>query len=295
MKDRSAIADSFRLLGQKQATGILRISFGRGVPEAVVRILDGKPLTAKYGNLKNNEVFDLLLCQGSAIKEIDFQSGSARANENRDVLRDIESVLAEESTNVNGCKARPYIFGLLHVTFPDGKSNALLQMLHDFRNHKDFLMRVTTTEKDVEAPLFQCVLFYRALKSKAVEYKSPLLAVNSLGPLFEIVQPLEEREAESLRGYLNNLLPHPQASHIPLDRFYAFASAVESMAYRRGPDRGDEARKIIFRMIKGSDDDNLSGAAVSAGDPSPGPLSASAEEAEPKAEPSDGTSDGLAR
>jgi hypothetical protein len=37
---------------------------------------------------------------------------------------------------------------------------------------------------------------------------------------------------------------------MPLERFYAFASAVESIAYKRGTEVGDEARRIIYRLIQ---------------------------------------------
>jgi hypothetical protein len=154
------------------------------------------------------------------------------------------------SKDVDQCGARPYIFGLLEVSFPEAGQNSLLQVFHEFSKHQDFLETVKPQPDDREAPLPQCLLIHRALQRSVVTYKNPLVALKSFRPLLEIVQPLEEKEAENLRGYMRSLLPHPRATHMPLERFYAFASAVESIAYRRGSEVGDEARRIIYRLIQ---------------------------------------------
>ena len=63
---------------------------------------------------------------------------------------------------------------------------------------------------------------------------------------------------------------------MPLERFYVYASAIESIAYRRGPTWGDECRKIIYQIIVDSEGDKGAGSApVPAGrGPRPKPLSA---------------------
>ncbi len=64
----------------------------------------------------------------------------------------------------------------------------------------------------------------------------------SLRSLLDIVQPLSEKESNNLRGYMRSLLPHPKATHMSIERFYAFASAIESIAQRRSSEVGDKAR-----------------------------------------------------
>lgn len=107
---------------------------------------------------------------------------------------------------------------------------------------------------DRQAPLFQCTLLRRALDRKTISYQTPMVPLTELRRLVDFVKPLEEKEKENLIAYRKSLLPHPHASHMPLERFYAFASAVESIAHRKGVDHGDECRKLIYQTIQGYND-----------------------------------------
>ncbi|MBX9687564.1 MAG: DUF4388 domain-containing protein [Candidatus Obscuribacterales bacterium] len=247
------IFNVMQFLSLEKVTGTLSVSFGRHIPDALVFFVSGKAAATEFGDLKAEQVFDMLLCQEYAVKEINFQPGR-EANYKEDTLiktPSLSGAMLNASKDVDQCGARPYIFGLLDVSFPEtGQVSSLLQTFHEFNKHKTFLEAIKAQEGDREAPLPQCQLLHRALQRNIVTYKSPLVALKSFRPLLEIVQPLEEKEAENLRGYMRSLLPHPRATHMPLERFYAFASAVESIAYRRGSEVGDEARRIIYRLIQ---------------------------------------------
>lgn len=246
------IFNVMQFLSLEKVTGTLSVSFGRHIPDALVFFVQGKAAATEFGEIKAEQVFDLLLCQEYAVKEINFAPGR-EANYKEDTLirtPNLSGAMLNASKDVDQCGARPYIFGLLEVNFRDAGQHPLLQVFHEFNKHEDELLKVKPGENDREAPLPQCALIYRALQKNAITYKNPLVALRSFRPLLEIVQPLEEKEAENLRGYMRSLLPHPRATHMPLERFYAFASAVESIAYKRGTEVGDEARRIIYRLIQ---------------------------------------------
>ena len=109
------------------------------------------------------------------------------------------------------------------------------------------------SEKDKSAPLPQCILIHRALARGTLTYQTPLIALRSLRTLLDIVQPLSEKEANNLRGYMRSLLPHPKATHMSIERFYAFASAIESLAQRRSSEVGDQARRAIHHLIQNTE------------------------------------------
>ncbi len=247
------IFNVMQFLSLEKVTGTLSVSFGRHIPDAQIFFVQGRAAASEFGDVKAEQVFDMLLCQEYAVKEINFAPGR-EANYKEDTLiktPSLSGAMLNSSKDVDQCAARPYIFGLLQVTFPDaGPIDSLLQVFHEFSKHKPFLETIKPEDTDREAPLPHCVLVHRALQRNVVTYKTPLVALKSFRPLLEIVQPLEEKEAENLRGYMRSLLPHPRATHMPLERFYAFASAVESIAYRRGSETGDEARRIIYRLIQ---------------------------------------------
>lgn len=246
------IFNVMQFLSLEKVTGTLSVSFGRHIPDALVFFVQGKAAATEFGEIKAEQVFDLLLCQEYAVKEINFAPGR-EANYKEDTLiktPQLSGAMLNASKDVDQCGARPYIFGLLELNFPESGQHPLLQVFHEFNKHKDVLEKVKPGESDREAPLPQCMLLYRALQRQVITYKNPLVALRSFRPLLEIVQPLEEKEAENLRGYMRSLLPHPRATHMPLERFYAFASAVESIAYKRGTEVGDEARRIIYRLIQ---------------------------------------------
>ena len=156
------------------------------------------------------------------------------------------------SKDVDKCESRPFIYGLLPLQAgPNGKrSDSLLKMLYEFPEWNDFLLTLPRGDNDKGAPLPQCVLIHRAISRGALIYQTPLVSLRSLRPLLEIVQPLSEKESNNLRGYMRSLLPHPRATHMSIERFYAFASAIESIAQRRSAEVGDRARRGIHQLIQ---------------------------------------------
>lgn len=247
------IFNVMQFLSLEKVTGTLSVSFGRHVPDSFIFFVAGKAAASEFGDLRGEQVLDLLLCQECAVKEINFAPGRETSynEESLITMGSLSAAMLNCSKEVDKCGARPFIFGPLPISLPEtGPVDSLLQVLHEFNKHKTFLESIKPNEQDKEAPLPQCMLLHRALSRNVVTYKAPLVTLKSFRPLLEIVQPLEEKEAQNLRGYMRSLLPHPRATHMPLERFYAFASAVESIAYRRSSEVGDEARRIIYRLIQ---------------------------------------------
>lgn len=248
------IFNVMQFLSLEKVTGILCISFGRHVPEVAVYFVSGSAATAEFGALIGDPVLDVLLCQEYAIKEINFAPGRiSRINDKALIVRaaSLSGAILQASKDVDTCQARSLIYGLMPVTFPElGRTDALLQVLYDFPRVKSYLESVPESEGDKQAPLKQCALLHRALSRNVVSYQTPLLPIKTLRQLLDVVQPLTEKELDNLRGYMRSLLPHPRATHMPIDRFYAFASAVESIAHRRGAEVGDQTRRIIYRLIQ---------------------------------------------
>lgn len=247
------IFNVMQFLSLEKVTGLLNISFGRNIPEVIVHFVAGKAAASEFGSLQGDTVLDLLLCQEYAVKEVNFAPGRESQFKEESVIRanSLSGAMLNASKDVDKCAARPFIFGLLPLQFPQsGPVDSMLHVLYDFGKHQDYLQTIKPNDSDKEAPLPQCVLIHRALSRNVVQYQTPLVPLKSFRPLLELVQPLEEKEADNLRGYMRSLLPHPRATHMPLERFYAFASAVESIAYRRGPEVGDEARKVIYKLIQ---------------------------------------------
>jgi len=243
-----------QFLSLEKVTGILSVSFGRHIPEVSIYFVSGKVATAEFGAILGDDVLDVLLCQEYAIKEVNFAPGRiTRINDKALIVRaaSLSGAILQASKDVDQCEARPLIYGLMPLHFPEsGRTDALLQVLFDFHHTRDFLAAVPEGEKDKEAPLPHCVLLHRALSRGAISYQTPLVPLKSLRTLLEAIQPLTDKETENLRGYMRSLLPHPRATHMPIDRFYAFASAVESIAHTRGPEVGDQSRRAIYRLIQ---------------------------------------------
>jgi hypothetical protein len=248
------IFNVMQFLSLERVTGILSLSFGRHIPEAAIYFVSGKAATAEFGAMVGDNVLDILLCQEYAIKEVNFAPGRvSRINDKALIVKasSLSGAILQASKDVDKCEARSLIFGLLPIYFPEaGRAEPLLQVLYDFNRSRDFLMSVPQSDGDKEAPLPQCVLIHRALSKNAISYQTPLIAIKSFRQLLEVIQPLTDKETENLRNYMRSLLPHPRATHMSIDRFYAFASAVESIAHRRGPEVGDQARRIIYRLIQ---------------------------------------------
>jgi hypothetical protein len=242
-----------QFLNLEKVTGILNVSWGRNIPEVLVHFVAGSAAAAEFGGLQGEKVFDVLLCQEYAVKEVNFTPTRSTSFKETAVIKtpSLSGAMLNASKDVDKCAARPYIFGLLPVAFPEaGTVDSLCHIWYEFDAYEPFLDSIKPAPGDKEAPLKECVLLHRALAHDVLVYQTPLISLKSMRPLLELIQPLEEPEAENLRGYMRSLLPHPRATHMPLERFYAFASAIEAIAYRRGTEPGDEARRIIYRLIQ---------------------------------------------
>jgi hypothetical protein len=73
--------------------------------------------------------------------------------------------------------------------------------------------------------------------------------LKSLRAVLELLQPLEPQAAADLRTCMRSVLSDPRATTMSLEAFYAFASALESVAYSQSPETGDKVRSIIKNMI----------------------------------------------
>ena len=242
-----------QFLSLERVTGILNVSFGRQLPEAIIYFVTGNVTTAEFGTIVGDAVLDMLLCQEYAIKEVSFAPGRInQLNEQAIIVRaSLSGVMLNVSKDVDKCQSRPYIYGTFPLAMRDGKSaDSLLHLLHDFSKWNNQLLKIPKSDKDKVAPLKECALIYRALSQGALIYTTPMVSLRSLKPLLDIVQPLTEKESNNLRGYMRSLLPQPKATHMNIDRFYAFASAIESLAQRRSNETGDKARRAIHQLIQ---------------------------------------------
>jgi hypothetical protein len=248
------IFNVMQFLSLERVTGVLSIRFGRQVPEVSIYFIAGNVATAEFGAIVGDAVLDMLLCQEFAIKEVSFAPGRInQVNESAIIVRstNIASVMLNVSKDVDKCESRPFIYGLLPVNSSMGRTSAsILHILQDFGAWDSDLSAVPKSDKDKKAPLPQCVLIHRALSRGVLTYQRPLISIKSLKPLLDLLNPISEKEANNLRGYLRSLLPHPKATHLSIERFYAFASAIESIAQRRSPEVGDRARRAIHSLIQ---------------------------------------------
>ena len=243
-----------QFLGLEKVSGTLVLKFGRDLPEVSLLFDSGKLLAAEFGELLGDAVLDMLLCQEFLIKEISFAPGRVKVeNQYSAVVRgyNISEAILHVSTEVDQCQARPLIYGLLPIQ--DKRSNesrSLLDALHDFTNWEQELKRIPASKKDRTAPLRQCMLLCRALRNNVVTYKTPLISLKKLQTVIHLINPLSETERKNLYGYMKSLLPHSRATHIPLDRFYALAAAIESMAGRRSEAIKEEVRGLIKELLE---------------------------------------------
>ncbi len=243
-----------QFLSLERVTGVLSIKFGRQIPEVTIYFVAGNITTAEFGALVGDGVLDMLLCQEFAVKEVAFAPGRInQVNEQAIIVRssNIASVLLNVSKDVDKCESRPFIYGLLPVNTTFGQTApSILHILHDFDLWKVELSQAPKGDRDKKAPLKQCRLIHRALSQGVISYQRPLVSVKMLKPLLTLLDPLTEKESNNLRGYLRSLLPHPKATHLSIERFYAFASAIESIAQRRSSEVGERARRAIHALIQ---------------------------------------------
>jgi len=248
------IFNVMQFLSLERVTGTLQISFGQNIPEVCIYFVTGNVTTAEFGEIVGDAVLDVMLCQEYAIKEVRFAPGRInQLNEQANIFRasSLSGVMLNVSKDVDRCESRTLIYGLIPLrSRNDKQADSLLQLLYNFGEWEDFLLKLPITAKDKSAPLPQCALIHRALSSGAVTYQTPLVSLRSLRPLLDIVQPMTEKETTNLRGYMRSLLPNPRATHMSIDRFYAFASAIESIAQRRSREVGDRARRAIHQLIQ---------------------------------------------
>ena len=248
------IFNVMQFLSLERVTGVLSVRFGRQVPEVSIYFIAGNIATAEFGAVVGDGVLDMLLCQEFAIKEVSFAPGRInQVNEQAIIVRstNIASVMLNVSKDVDKCESRPFIYGLLPVNSTLGRTSAsVLHILQDFGAWEEDLKAVPASDRDKKAPLPQCVLIHRALSRGVLSYQRPLVSIKALKQLLDILTQISEKEANNLRGYMRSLLPHPKATHISIERFYAFASAIESIAQRRSPEVGDRARRAIHTLIQ---------------------------------------------
>lgn len=250
---KGTVANTVRYLTNECVTGTLSLSFGRHFQSAaLVYFVNGQITAAEFGDVKREQVLDVLLCQEQSLSELNFLPGR-EANYAFDKLIQTKSVtdlLAKVSTDVASCEARPWIYGRQSIDINGKQVDSVLHMLFAFDQHKTALESVQLGSTDYEAPLPQCALIRGGLKRDLLLYHNlvPLEAIKDLVRGMK-EQPTAE-ESEYLSKYLPHLLPHEAASHMPLERFYAFASALEAIADRIGADVGENARQTIKQIIR---------------------------------------------
>ncbi len=249
------IFNVMQFLALEKVTGTLSIKFGRNIPEVVMYFVTGNLTTAEFGSILRDKVIDVLLCQEFAVKEITF-APERIIHINEDALfsgaRSLSGIVLNASKVVDECQARSLIYGMMPMKDPKGRQpESLLHVLHDFSSwEKDLSRAPVDPAKDKKAPLKECVLLSRALRHSLIMYQTPLVSLKAIRPLINMLNPMNEKEETNLRGYLRSLLPHPRATHLSIERFYAFASAIESIAQRRGQSVGDQARKAIQELVQ---------------------------------------------
>lgn len=243
-----------QFLALEKVTGTLSIRFGRNIPEVSIYFVTGNLTTAEFGAIVQDDVIDVLLCQEFAVKEIVFTPERvAQINENALIrgAKSLSGIVLNASKDVDMCEARSLIYGMMPMTDGRGKKpESLLHVLYGFGEWESELSKVPKGANDKQAPLKQCVLLSRALRKGAIAYQTPIVSLKGVRPLINMLNPLSENEENNLRGYLRSLLPHQRATHLSIERFYAFASAIESIAQRRGKEVGDKARKAIQELIQ---------------------------------------------
>lgn len=245
-----------QFLGLEKVTGTLSVGFGKQIPEAHIYFVSGAMTTAEFGSIVKNSVLDVLLCQEFAIKEISFSPGRLAQVDEDAVMQggsNLSGMVLNTSKNVDECAARTLIYGLMPMTDrKDKNADSLLHVLHGFQSWETELKSVPKSKSDKKAPLKQCVLLSRALRAGVIAYQTPIVSLKEIRPLINMLNPMSEKEEKNLRGYLRSLLPHPRATHLSIERFYAFASAIESIAQRRSTEVGDKARRAIQELVQES-------------------------------------------
>lgn len=248
------IFNVMQFLALEKVTGTLSIRFGRNIPEVSIYFVTGNLTTAEFGAIVQDDVIDVLLCQEFAVKEIVFTPERIAQINEKALIRGASSlsgIVLNASKDVDMCEARSLIYGMMPMTDGKGKKpESLLHVLYGFGEWENELSKVPKDAKDKAAPLKQCVLLSRALRKGAIAYQTPIVSLKGIRPLINMLNPLSENEENNLRGYLRSLLPHQRATHLSIERFYAFASAIESIAQRRGKEVGDKARKAIQELIQ---------------------------------------------
>ncbi len=197
-------------------------------------------------------MLDLLICQEQQLSELNFTPGR-EANYADDKLtktRSATELMTKVSTDVASCEARPFIYGGQPLASEVKQAGSVLHMLFAFEQQKSAFEDIQLESTDYEAPLPQCALIRGALKRELLKYKNlvPLEAFKDY--MQELKKQMTAAESENLDNYLRQLLPNPVATHLSIERFYAIASALESIAYRQGPNAGDNSRKIFHEIIR---------------------------------------------
>ena len=106
------IFNVMQFLSLEKVTGTLSVSFGRHIPDAQIFFVQGRAAASEFGDVRAEQVFDMLLCQEYAVKEINFAPGR-EANYKEDTLiktPSLSGAMLNASKDVDQCGARPYIF-----------------------------------------------------------------------------------------------------------------------------------------------------------------------------------------
>jgi len=248
------IFNVMQFLALEKVTGTLSIKFGRNIPDVTMYFVTGTLTTAEFGSILRDKVIDILLCQEFAVKEISFAPERiAQINEAAMIkgARSLSGIVLNASKDVDECQARSLIYGMMPMKDIKGRTpESLLHVLYDFKDYEKDFAKAPVDPKDKKAPLKECVLLSRALRHNLIAYQTPLVSLKGIRPLINMLNPMSEKEETNLRGYLRSLLPHQRATHLSIERFYAFASAIESIAQRRGQEVGDQARKAIQELVQ---------------------------------------------
>lgn len=242
---------TLQYLAGERAVGTLSISFRNDVPPALIHVNEGRVASAKFGELVGRSVFDVILCQEFSIVEICFVHTRIFSTQSEEFHSDPATIFEAVKNQVKSCGSRPLIYGSLRMRLP-GSSVAppLLQVLHSFQQYRPQLETwQPSSELQKDTPLPQCALLCALMNKGVTSYQVPLVALANIRPLLGFLDPSDKNEAERMLNYLRSLLPHEGASHLPLEKFYAYAGAIESVASRQGAHRAEECRQVILQIL----------------------------------------------
>lgn len=246
-----SVTNILQFLTLDQSTGHLIIGFGDNLPKAYVNLVSGKVTTAEFGAITGDQVLCLLLCQEGLIKSMDFVHDSLRGNayDKSKAVSDpgLSRALLRIATGLDKCTARPQMFGSQDIEFEhSGKRAAVLQVLHDF----DMVNGLFKTEPAVTfAPVHQCAIFNKALKSDLVKYSEMRVEIDAIKEMLALLSPLPETDKKIVSDAVGKALPHCKADSMKLEDFFELADLLEALSQERGKTCSDSMQFKIFTLI----------------------------------------------